>query len=234
MKRFSRFQLRTTNVDAARRFYAKLLGEGVADIVPLPEQAKRRGAPPHWLGQIVVDDVYEATASLTERGAMKLGPIRTTSDGGRMAVMRGPGGAVFGVTTAMDGRRQPSVVWQVMHANEADWATGVYCEVFGWGLGPRRDRGTLGVHQEFSWSEGGKNIGATVDITGRHGIHPHWLFHFRVEALEPAMEVVRAAGGTVWGPMALDNGDRIATCEDPQGAAFTLHECTPDSGEGAT
>ena len=62
-----------------------------------------------------------------------------------------------------------------------------------------------------------------MDIAGRPGVHPHWLFHFRVPALEPAMDAVRAGGGVVLPPVTLPGGARVAVCDDPQGAAFALH-----------
>lgn len=50
-----------------------------------------------------------------------------------------------------------------------------------------------------------------------------WLFHFRAANIEPVLEVVRATRGVAIGPTVLANGDRVAVCEDPQGAAFALH-----------
>ena len=55
-------------------------------------------------------------------------------------------------------------------------------------------------------------------------IHPHWLFHFRVPALDAAVDRVRAGGGLVAATFELPDGRRIAVCDDPQGAAFALEE----------
>ena len=57
---------------------------------------------------------------------------------------------------------------------------------------------------------------------GRPGVHPHWLFHFPVSELEAAVHQVRAAGRVVLGPFTLPGGERVAVCEDGQGAAFGL------------
>lgn len=65
-------------------------------------------------------------------------------------------------------------------------------------------------------------MGAILDIQGRPGRHPHWLFHMRVNDLERKIQIVRDAGGLVLGPFALPGGDRVAVCDDPQGAAFAL------------
>jgi predicted enzyme related to lactoylglutathione lyase len=55
-------------------------------------------------------------------------------------------------------------------------------------------------------------------------VHPHWLFNFGVPALEPAIEAVRAAGGSALDPITLPDGKRVTACDDPQGAAFGLLE----------
>ncbi|OJH34847.1 VOC family protein [Cystobacter ferrugineus] len=228
MKRFFKLQLRTTNVPAARAFYSALFGEGAAnaDIVPLPEQAIARGAPAHWLGYVGVEDVDEAVRSFVGRGATQLGPTHPTNDGGRVAILRDPGGATFAVATAPATTRalQPEVVWQQLYAANVQQTAASYCDLFGWRLSDRRDLGALGVHQEFTWRSDEPSAGSVVDVAGLKGVHSHWLFHFRVAALAPAMEVVRKAGGVVIGPMELPNGDRIAVCEDPQRAAFALRE----------
>jgi uncharacterized protein len=53
-------------------------------------------------------------------------------------------------------------------------------------------------------------------------VHPHWLFHFQVPKLDEAVAAVRAAGGLVIGPFALPSGERMAVCDDLQGAAFAI------------
>src|SRR5215471_3099918 len=99
MARFCRFQLRTTDVAAARAFYAAVLGNGGADIVPLPDEARARGARPHWLGHLGVDDVKTAAGAFVERGATRLGPTRPGAGGGEVAILRDPGGAVVALAT---------------------------------------------------------------------------------------------------------------------------------------
>jgi predicted enzyme related to lactoylglutathione lyase len=232
MTRFCRFELRTTNVAAARAFYATVLGEGGADIVPLPEAAAARGAPAHWLGHLGVDDVEGAACAFVERGAARLGPTRPTVDGGEVAIVHDPGGAVVAVATPPSAPARANVVWHQLHTTDLARATASYRELFGWQLTDRLDLGALGVHQQFAWYAGGASVGSMADTAGLPGVHPHWLFHFRVAALEPALVAVRAAGGVVIGPTVLPGGHRIAVCDDPQGAAFALRECPPGTGAG--
>lgn len=225
MMRFCRFVLRTTDVEAARAFYASLLGDVGADldIEPLPEAAAARGAPAHWLGHIGVDDVEAAARAFVERGATRLGPTRPLA-GGEAAIVRDPGGAVVAVATKPSSPTSTSVVWHGLNTTDLERAAACYRELFGWQTTDRLDLGALGVHHRFAWHAGGTNVGSMADIAGRPGVHPHWLYHFRVPALDPALTAVRAAGGVVMSPIELPGGDRIAVCDDAQGAAFALRE----------
>jgi hypothetical protein len=230
--RFCRIELRTTDVDAARVFYTAILGEGFGAIVPLPAEAAERGAPAHWLGHLGVDDVEHAVRAFVARGAMRLGPTRPTADGGEGAIIRDPGGAVVALATRPLSPAHTDVVWHLLHTNNVERAAATYCELFGWQLTERLDLGASGVFNQFAFAPGGPSEGAVVDVAERPGVHPHWLFHFRVAALEPALVFIRARVGLVLGPTLLPSGERIAVCEDPHGAAFALRECLPGTGAG--
>lgn len=228
MTRFRRFELRTTDVAAARAFYASLLGDEGADIMPLPAEAAARGARAHWLGHLGVEEVERTARAFAGLGATRLGPTRPTADGGEVALLRDPGGAVVALATPPAGPPRDDVVWQVLNTGDLGRCIASYRELFGWHFAERVDLGALGVFHPFAWQPGGANVGSMSDITQRPGVHPHWLFHFRVAALEPALARVRAAGGVVMGPFGLPGGERLAVCDDPQGAAFALWE--PASG----
>ena len=50
-----------------------------------------------------------------------------------------------------------------------------------------------------------------------------WLYYFTVEAIDAAVERVKAAGGKIVnGPMEVPGGSFIVQGEDPQGAMFAL------------
>jgi len=227
MAQFFRFELRTTDVPAARAFYAAVLGDGGdADIVPLPVEARARGARPHWLGHLGVDDLESAVGAFVERGATRLGPTRPSAGGGEVAILRDPGGAVVALATAPSApaAAPADIVWHSLNTADLGRAIAGYCELFGWQLTDRLDLGALGVYHAFAWTAGGASVGAIADIAGRPGVHPHWLFHFGVPALDPALATVRAAGGLVLPPVVLPDGTRIAVCDDPHGAAFALQQ----------
>lgn len=224
--RFSQYELRTRDVAAAHLFYSAVLGERALSIVPLPPHVAAAGAPPHWLGYIAVDDVERTAQAFAERGATRLGPVRPLQQGGQCAVLRDPGSAVVALCSPRPAAApSEEVVWHNLNTADLEGASAAYRALFGWQLTDRLDLGELGVFQQFTWNAGGPNVGAISDITNRPGVHPHWLFHFAVDALEPAVATVCAEGGSVIGPMVLPGGQRIAVCDDPQGAAFALREC---------
>ena len=223
--KFCRFDLRTTNaVDATRAFYERILGHDRATIWPLHEQAVARGAKPHWLGRIGVDDVERTIAAFVERGAQQLGSTRTMSDEGQSATLRDPGGALVAIGTPPSLDIEIGVVWHVLNTHDAAQATKNYVELFGWQLGEPIAAGEQGVFRSFSWQAGGANAGAIGDIAGRAGVHPQWLFFFEVASLDDTIAFVRASSGLAFDPITLPTGERISVCEDPQGAAFALRE----------
>jgi predicted enzyme related to lactoylglutathione lyase len=228
MTRFVRFELRTTDVAAARAFYAAVLGGGgrdvAVDVVPMPEAAAARGAPPHWMGHLGVDDVERTAEAFVALGATRLGPTRPTDGGGLVAIVRDPGGAVVALATPppAPAPARADVLWHQLNTPDLARTAAGYCALLGWQLTERLDLGAHGVYQQFAWQAGGASAGWMVDIAGRPGRHPHWLFHFRVDALDRAVAAVRAAGGLVLGPFVLPDGDRLAVCDDAQGAAFAL------------
>jgi hypothetical protein len=198
---FCRFDLRTTDAEGARAFYAKLLGHDRAMVWPLHEQALARGARPHWVGQLAVDDVEAAADAFVARGATRLGPPRPLPSGGHAVNLRDPGGAVVAVGphSRGDEPHELDVAWPMLHTSDVERARTDYRELFGLELGER--------------------VAPT-----RPGIHPHWLFFFDVDELEAKIAVIRGAGSVTLEPMVLPSGERICVADDPQGAAFGLRE----------
>lgn len=225
--RFDRIALRTTDVDAARAFYAAVLGRADAEIVALPAEAAARGAPAHWLGSLGADDVEGAVRAFVERGATRLGPTRPTGDGGHAAIVRDAGGAVVGLATPPAAPRAAAptgVAWHVLNTPDAEGAAERYAALCGWSLGERRAVAALGGFREFAWAPGAPAVGAFADVAGRPGVHPHWLFHFPVPSLDDALAAARAGGARMLPPVTTPDGGRVAVGDDPQGAAFALRE----------
>jgi uncharacterized protein len=231
VSRFLRYVLRTTDVPAARAYYAEVIGTELwssdVTVVQLPERAAALGAPAHWLGQIgrpdVPRDVEEMAARIVAEGGQQLGPIQRAT--GVSAALRDPWGAVLGLSSEPWAPRRPAVAWRVLHTPEPERALAFYSGLFGWTRSAREDLGpAFGVMQNFGWDDTGEGVGGILDITGRPQVHPHWLFCFAVPDIEESLSKVRARGGQPWGPLLTSGGALVAACEDPQGAAFGLHQ----------
>ncbi len=227
---FSRYVLRTTDLDAALRFYEASLGLALPrgpsgsslEAWPLHEQARSRGAPAHWLGHAEVDDVEASAARLVELGGERLGPTVQAS-AGTWATLRDPWGAVIALRARGERPSDRPIAWHQLHTRELERAWAVYAELLGWA-----DAGAVDVpdpeggHRLFAWNAGDPAVGSVANTARWQGVHAHWLFHFAVDDLEGALERVRAHGGTAMGPFELPDGRTLAACEDPQGAAFGL------------
>ena len=209
---FVRWTLRTTDLEAARAFYAGLLEEGAPEIVELPEMARARGAKPHWLGHLAAAVLAKAVEDFVARGAVRLG-------GGEL--LREPNGAILAVTTPQQPARR-DVVWQQLLVGDPARAARDYGELFGMKPGARMELAEHGSFDQFGWGSGDEPAGSIGDLTGKPHIHPQWLFFFRAADLDAAMRYVREKGGSVLGPTDLPDGRRVAVCDDPQGAAFGL------------
>lgn len=97
---FHHFELRTTDVAAARKFYEAVLVSPLESLITeLPAVARARGAPAHWLGHLHVDDLERTVAAFLEAGAERLGPARTTDDGAPVIGLRDPFGAAVALTS---------------------------------------------------------------------------------------------------------------------------------------
>lgn len=232
---FCRYSLRTLDVEAAREFYREVVGldfsasptsSGI-DIWPLHEQARARGAPPHWLGQLAVANVEVAMGRLLDLGAERLGPTLKGQDGGVFATLRDPTGAVIALRETRSRPERVPVAWHHLHTRDRDRAWAVYSELCGW-----QEKETVPVENVeggtriFAWDRSRESVGSMANTARWPGVHVHWLFGFPTTDLEAASTLVIEKGGKALEPFVLPNGGRIVPCDDPQGAAFALFSST--------
>jgi predicted enzyme related to lactoylglutathione lyase len=243
---FAWYELMTTDMAAAETFYGNVVGWVVQDastpdlpyrlftagkvricgLMELPEEGRRMGASPRWMGYICVNDV-EVTADRLSRlgGAVYVPPTDTNI--GRISVVADPQTATFALINGLrPGRPQPAesgkpgrVGWHELLAADWEKVFAFYSEIFGWQKADAEISQT-DIYQPFS--AGGLTIGGM--FTKRPAeLLPFWLFYFNVEDIDAALERVKAGGGQVFeGPHELPGGSWIARCADPQGAAFAL------------
>jgi len=245
--RFVWYELVTTDVVAAKTFYAKVMGWGVRDasmpgmayalftagkasvsgVIGLPPGAKQMSAKPRWLGYVGVDDVDAAALRTKELGGHVQVPPSTIPNISRFSVIADPQMAMLALYKGLQPiQQQPAeqdrtgrVSWHELLAAERETAFVFYSELFGWQkAGAEID--PTGTYQLFS--AGGQTIGGILTKPAVVQV-PFWLYYFSVADINTAAERVRVGGGQVLeGPVEVPGGGWIARCTDPQGAMFAL------------
>jgi predicted enzyme related to lactoylglutathione lyase len=250
--KFVWYELMTTDVKAAEKFYRQVVGWGAQDagmpepytllmvsegdkavhvggLMKLPAEAAAAGAPPHWTGYVAVEDVDAYAKRFAEAGGKTYVPPSDIPGTGRFAVVTDPQGAVIALFKGARDDEEPNIP-----------APGV--------------PGTVGWHElhavdgktafEFYAAMFGWTKGEAMDM-GENGVYqifeiqgeqaggimtkmptmpvPAWGYYFNVEAIDPAAARVTQGGGQVInGPMEVPGGQWIINGIDPQGAHFAL------------
>jgi uncharacterized protein len=243
---FAWYELITTDVAAAATFYRDVVGWGTkeastselryvlftagesstAGLMELPEEGRKLGATPRWMGYIGVSDVHTAADRIRRLGgAVYLPPTDTNI--GRISVVADPHTATFAVVNGLpETSQQPAdsgklgrIGWNELFAADPDKEVAFYCELFGW---QRADTENHLTDAYVSLSAGGQVIGGAFRKSPEETL-PFWLFYFNVEDLDAAVERVRAGGGQAsCNDDELPGGFWVAHCIDPQGARFGL------------
>jgi uncharacterized protein len=250
--KFIWYELATTDTGAAKRFYGDVVGWGteeyggagmtyvrwtaagqaIGGLVPLSDEARKRGAPPHWVAYVMVDDVDATVALAKSLGGTSCVPAMDIPTVGRIAVIADPDGAVIALITPLgpdapwrDDVPNLHVSWHELMTNDQEKAIGFYGKLFGWGK-TEAVESPMGVYQMYG--KHGHTLGGIGARPKDYPVPPHWLYYVKVPDLDAALARVAKSGGQVLhGPMTVPGGSRVAQCRDPQGAGFALHGVGP-------
>jgi predicted enzyme related to lactoylglutathione lyase len=198
-------------------------------VMELPEQAAKMGAPPHWIGNVMVDDV-DKTAELAKKlgGKVHKEPedIPTV---GRYAVIADPQGAAISIfkpigdMTLHDAGKEGEFCWNELLTSDMAAAFTFYSELFGWKSIQDMDMGAMGTYRIYG--VGDKPLGGMMTMPKGMTMPPSWLYYTETSDLDAAIKRASDKGAKVMnGPMEVPGGGRIAQLMDPQGAAFALHQ----------
>ncbi len=240
-------ELGTTNVDAAKRFYAglfgwepadtpagdagtytllKLRGRDVGGLYALQEEQLAQGVPPNWLAYVAVANADDATKKAAALGAGTLmGPF-DVMDHGRMSVLLDPTGASFAVWQAKDHpgsgvRDEPgSISWTELLTHDTKAAGKFYSGLFGWTLKDMTMPGTTYT----IFSKGSTLAGGMMSIRQEWGPMPsNWLTYFAVDDCDARAARAERLGAKIGQPPTdIPNVGRFSVIQDPQGAAFAI------------
>ena len=202
--RFAWYELITTDPAGAKAFYTHVVGWSAQDastselaytlvtsegaplggLMDLPEEARKMGATPRWMGYVSVKDA-DAAADRIKRlgGAVYVPP--TDSNIGRISVVADPQTATLGLVKGLKpGEQQPAdlgkpgrVGWHELHAADWERALAFYGELFGW----QKAGADIGLTGHVSvvlrrWADGRRHVHQT---SGGSGSILAFLFQYR-------------------------------------------------------
>ncbi len=200
---------------------------GITDLSP---EARSKGTPPHWLSYIETDNVDDIVKRCTKLKGTVVSQPRDIPTVGRVAILRDPQGATFGVVRSESGQHMstldPSKVgafsWSELLSS--DWKAGFkfYSELFGWKKTEAMQMGEMGTYQMFAANK--KDIGGMMNRP-KEMKETAWLYYVTTEDIDAAVTRVKTHGGKlVNGPMQIPGGGRVAQFLDNQGGSFALHQ----------
>jgi uncharacterized protein len=213
-----------------RYYVCRLRGSDVAAIGSPP----RPGMPPAWTTYVWVDDVDAVAASAVNAGGSLLAEPFGSLDGGRMAIVADPAGAVFGVWKpgAHRGAQridEPSAYsMSFLRTRDLEGAKAFYAAVLGWTtetFGPwllSRVPGYVGGVPEQPVP---RDVVAAMARASEDEA-AHWRADFWIaDADAAAARATELGGAVVAGPE--DAGPfREALLADPAGATFSVSQLT--------
>lgn len=244
-------ELATTDPDAAKGFYADLLGWSYEDlpveggvytmatldgsrVAALMGRPPGDESPPHWNNYIAVANADETAAKAAGAGGSVVMEPFDVMAAGRMAVMQDPTGAFVciwqpGETAGAEMVNEiGALTWNDLATPDVEAASAFYAGVFGWAA-EAMDTGDAPAYLVVSVD--GRSNGGIREQGPEEAEHvpPHWLPYFAVESVDESVAKATAAGGRVLlEPMDLPNGARLAQLADPQRAAFAISESEMD------
>lgn len=240
------YELMTTDLEAARDFYAAVIGWGFSDagmtgfryllaniggsdvagfmLPPMPD-----APPPFWMVYLAVEDCAEtARAIAASGGAVHKGPAEIPNVG-QFAIVSDPQGAVFALLQPLPGSTGGGAFnprlpghgnWHELQTPDQAAAQDFYGDMFGWEKTASMPMGDFGSYDIVAAN--GTDLGGMMPLNT--GVtRPFWLPYFGVGGIGAAMERITAQGGAVTnGPHEVPGGAHVVQATDPQGAAFAL------------
>ncbi len=239
------FELMTSDLDAASRFYEAVVGweiapsqhpqmdyrhvsaagSGIAGMMQIDADMAAHGARPMWVPYIGVADVDASAVAITEKGGHLYVPPRDIPGVGRFAMAADPQGGAFYVMRGFPDQRSEAFsselaghcCWADLRTSDPEAGLAFYGGLFGWTKG-----GTIpiGPGAEYWFLNAGDlQFGGTFRVDGP----ARWQLYFRVPSIAAASETIRANGGAVTSdPHQVPTGEIVITATDPAGASFGL------------
>ena len=168
----------------------------------LPDDAKKTGARPGWLGYVRVDDVDAAADQIERLGGSVHVPPTNVPNISRFSIFADPQSARLALFKWLrPGQEQPAepgvpgrVGWHELLAADWEKALAFYGELFGWQKADADSRRDGHVSAVLRRRADDRRHGRT---SPRRCRLPFWLYYFNVGDLDAAAQRVKAGGGQI-------------------------------------
>jgi len=201
----------------------------IGGVMPLPEEARSMGAPPHWIAYTTVENVDTAVEKAKGLGAKVYQPPMDIPKVGRFSVLADPQGATFAMFKPIEGMPQKEMTgigefsWAELHTTDYEAAWKFYRELFGWEHRDTMDMGEQGKYWMFN-DPTKVTKGGMSNMAKQMHMPAHWLHYVNVDDIDAACERIKSKGGKILnGPMDVPGDDKVAQCMDPAGAVFAIY-----------
>jgi predicted enzyme related to lactoylglutathione lyase len=247
--RFVWEELMTTDVASAISFYNKIAGlkAGKADpgythlegsngqmggVMPLPDEAKKGGTPPCWVSYVGVENTDQAARMLTTLGGKVHKAPWDIADGGRIAIVADPQGAMFALYSNPKAAAPPPppkpghASWHELATSDHVAAFSFYQNLFGWHVVNDMDMGpAMGIYRLFAAQGMTEAFGGMYTKPAQQPGPPAWLPYIKVADAKAATARAKSLGAQIMhGPAEVPGGGWIMMGADPQGVMFALHQ----------
>jgi hypothetical protein len=244
---FCWLDLGTTDAAGAKKFYETVLGWVTEDFAmgeagtytmihvgekelggmyELSAEQRSHGAPPNWMGYVLVESVDATVAKAPGLGGTVIMKPYDVMDKGRMAILQDPTGAVFAIWQSKShggsgmaaGPGTPC--WYELVTKDTAAAGKFYQGLIGWKLQER----VMGSKPYTMFLAGEASAAGMMPLMPAHGAAPsHWMVYFQVEDLDASTATARSAGADVIVPRTEVEGvGHFSLMADPQGANLSL------------
>lgn len=232
----------TTDPKRAQEFYTQLFGweievfktdEFEYPMISVGGQSHggfppvQEGTPPHWVGNVAVEDVDETVEQAKSAGGTLVHGPQDIPQVGRFAVLADPQGAVL-VAFQSEGETPQSTgvfVWDELGTQDVESAERFYNAVFGWTTADMGEE--YGGYKIFK--NGETDVGGLMKMPDA-SVPSMWSPYVAVEDADATVAKAGELGGaTIMGPMDVPNVGRIAVLKDPVGAVFGILKPSPQS-----
>ncbi|QGN58349.1 VOC family protein [Nostocoides sp. HKS02] len=248
--------LQTSDQDAARAFYAGVLGwefveqpmpdgpvyamaqlggRNAAAIAPQNPDQAAAGVPAMWNTYLAVDDVDATTARVADAGGTVAMEPFDVMDAGRMSFVADPSGAFVGLWQAREhigaqvANEPGALTWNELVTTDPESALPFYEKL----LGVQAVTVPMGPDYAYTMFQvGDQQVGGST-APQMPGVPNHWAVWFSVDSADASAARITELGGSLLvEPTDMPVG-RMVVARDPQGAVFNLLQPADQTAEAA-